>query len=356
MTTNETPKQPPKRPDSPIAQVKLGLNQMREQLIQTLPSHIPVERFQRVTLTAINVNPDLLTADRRSLFNAAVRAAQDGLLPDGREGAFVLFKDKSGKRLVQWIPMKYGLILKARQSGEIDSMGAHIVFQNEIDQGRFTFVIEEGQERLFHKPIKWGERGAMVLAYAYARFKKTGIVEYEVMHRDDILKRRAVSKAQSESAPWKQWEAEMWEKTVIRSLAKRLPLSAEIMRAFEREDEPPSSTFEQMKNAALQDADVAMAQLGAPTEPETETPAGEEAVFVEEENDHELFAKDVLQGGLHRLADEPFEDRREVEDFGAHIRDVISREGGVSDELRDRLIGEFDAALAQKLQTMDKHA
>ena len=113
------PKANPRGPDSPIAQVKHGLDQMRAQLAATLPAHISVDRFQRVVLTAINTNPDLLSADRRSLFNAAVRAAQDGLMPDGREGALVIFKDKNNKKNAVWMPMVFGIIKKSRQSGEI---------------------------------------------------------------------------------------------------------------------------------------------------------------------------------------------------------------------------------------------
>lgn len=69
-----------------------------------LPAHIPVERFMRVILTAIQNNPALLQVSRKSLFNAAVKAAQDGLLPDSREGAIVPYKDEA-----QWLPMIAGL-------------------------------------------------------------------------------------------------------------------------------------------------------------------------------------------------------------------------------------------------------
>ncbi len=60
-----------------------------------LPSHIPVERFKRTIITALNLNPDLRKADRGSLFNAAVKCAHDGLYPDGREAALVVYKTKA---------------------------------------------------------------------------------------------------------------------------------------------------------------------------------------------------------------------------------------------------------------------
>jgi recombination protein RecT len=84
------------RSTDPIAVVRQNLTQMAPQFAAALPKHISVEKFTRVALTAIQNNPDLaVKADRRSLFGACVRLAQDGLLPDGREAAIVMFGDKA---------------------------------------------------------------------------------------------------------------------------------------------------------------------------------------------------------------------------------------------------------------------
>lgn len=262
---------------APIDAIRVGLDKMTPNLALALPRHIPVERFKRVILTALNLTPDLLGADRRSLFNAATKAAQDGLLPDGREGALVIFKDfKSGKQLVQWIPMTFGLIKKIRQSGEIASIAARVVYKNEIDQGRFKFVIEEGEERLIHEPILWGERGEPMLAYATAKFKD-GTVQHEPMTKADIMKARGASKSSGkEHSPWNKWEDEMWRKTAIKRLVKYLPLSAEdnrLQSALARDNETPASDFDEMKQAAIASAQPqsieAARQLGGPAEPET---------------------------------------------------------------------------------------
>jgi len=254
--TSTPPTTSPGKALSPIAQVRNGLEQMRPQFAVVLPSHITPERFERVVMTAINNNPDLLNADRRSLFNAATRAATDGLLPDGREGAFVIFNERSGRRVVAWIPMVFGLIKKIRQSGEVDSIGARIVYEREIEANRFKFVIEDGTERLYHDPLLFGDRGAKVLVYTYARFKETGTVEYAPLHRDDVLKRRAVSKS---AAIWRDWEDEMWLKTAIRAISKRLPLSAEISATIDRDEDP--TEFDKLK------AEVVRQLSAVPPEP-----------------------------------------------------------------------------------------
>ena len=62
-----------------VAEVRLQLDNMQSQFGAVLPKHIPVERFGRVVLTAVQTNPELLNVERRSLWNACMRAAQDGL-------------------------------------------------------------------------------------------------------------------------------------------------------------------------------------------------------------------------------------------------------------------------------------
>src|SRR5215207_10920803 len=83
---------------------------------EALPKHIDVGRFKSVLLTAVTNNPDLERADRHSLWVAAMKAAQDGLLPDGREGVIVIYKTsikRDGKEFwiakAQWQPMVWGI-------------------------------------------------------------------------------------------------------------------------------------------------------------------------------------------------------------------------------------------------------
>lgn len=206
------------------------LTQVIGEIAPTLPSHITPERFQRVVTTAVNINPDLLRADRRSLFNACSRAAADGLTPDGRDGALVMF----GKQAV-WMPMVAGIIKKARQSGEIANFGARIVYENEISAGRFSHKVVDGIPKVDHDPILWGERGKPVLVYSFVQFKD-GLTDFEFLHADDVAKIRAVSRS-ADKGPWKDWPDEMWKKSAIRRHAKRLPVSAELFDVISRDDE-----------------------------------------------------------------------------------------------------------------------
>lgn len=279
----------------------------REEYAPSLPAHITPERFQRTAVTAVNLNPDLLRADRRSLFNACAKSASDGLLPDGRDGAFVIFntKDKGadGKekwiQKVQWMPMIAGIIKKARQSGEISALGARIVYANEIQQNRFTHKVVDGVPKVDHDPILYGDRGAMALVYSFVRFKD-GTVDFEFLHADDVKKIRAVSKAKF--GPWYDWEEEMWKKSAIRRHAKRLPISSELFDTIARDDEVTEFS-RQRQEAESKMISAARSQFGAPVageilnqsdavEPED---ADEFAEFLAAQIDSARSAIDMLQ-------------------------------------------------------------
>src|SRR3990167_4436107 len=79
-----------------VDEVKMSLTKLEPQFKAALPPQIPAERFLRVLLTGVQQSPEIIQADRQSLFAAAMRAAQDGLLPDGREAALVVFNKNVG--------------------------------------------------------------------------------------------------------------------------------------------------------------------------------------------------------------------------------------------------------------------
>ena len=212
-----------------IADVRLQLDTMVGQFAAVLPKHIPVERFGRVVLTAVQTNPDLLGVERRSLWNAAMRAAQDGLLPDGRLGAFVVYKDKRRGPIAQWLPMIAGIRQKVRNSGEVTTWEVHCV--HEKDQ--FDFELGDSP-RIVHRPVR-GARGNIIAAYSIAVMKDGG-VSREVMWVDEIEDVRKASK-NPDGSPWVVWYGEMCKKTVAKRHAKVLPMSSDLDDLLRREDD-----------------------------------------------------------------------------------------------------------------------
>lgn len=200
------------------------LQRYKPKLAAALPAHIKPEKFERVVMTVLNQTPDLLNCDRLSLFTACTKCAQDGLVPDGREAALVPFKGQ-----VQYMPMVYGLIKRTRQSGELASLSAHVVYENDT----FDYALGD-DEHIDHKPTMQPDRGQIIAAYAIAKLKD-GTVQREVMTVAEIEEVRNVSRAKN-AGPWTQWFGEMARKTVVRRLCKYLPLSAELMRTMKRGD------------------------------------------------------------------------------------------------------------------------
>lgn len=201
-----------------IAAVNRDLEKMLPQFSAALPAHIPPERFKRVAQTAINQNPDLVNGDRQALWAACMRAAQDGLLPDGREGALVMFKGKPA-----WMPMVGGIIKKMRNSGELASISAHPVYQN--DEFLYSFGDDE---RIEHRPHLGSDAGQMIAVYAIAKLKD-GTIQREVMTRAEVDKVKASSPS-GNNGPWGKWYEEMARKTVVRRLSKYLPMSTDLER------------------------------------------------------------------------------------------------------------------------------
>ncbi len=214
---------------TPIEAMRGTLVKMQPEFQAALPPQIPVEKFIRTTLTAVQMNPELLGADRRSLLGACMKAAQDGLLLDGREAAPVIFRTKEGPK-VQYMPMVGGILKKIRNSGELASISAHVVYSND----QFEYELGDN-ENIVHKPFLGEDRGKPIAVYAVAK-TKDGAIYREVMSVADVDKVRQASRAK-DAGPWVQWWDEMAKKTVIRRMAKRLPSSADVDQVLASDNE-----------------------------------------------------------------------------------------------------------------------
>ena len=196
-----------------VAQV--ALSQFQSQVRLALPGGVTPARFVRIAVTALQQNPDLAECEPGSVFNALLRAAQDGLLPDGREAALVVFKVKGVQKAV-YLPMIAGFRKIAAESGW--TLRSAVVYSK--DEFEFELGLEQ---RLLHRPAPFTEhRGEPIGAYAVG-VGPGGQREFVVLSKAEIEKVRAVSRS-AELGPWVDWTDEMWEKTAGRKLFKRLPL------------------------------------------------------------------------------------------------------------------------------------
>lgn len=199
---------------------------IKAQMALALPKHMTSDRLARIALTEIRKVPTLAKCDQTSFLGAIMQCAQLGLEPGGALGhAYLLpFENrKKGITEVQFIVGYRGMIDLARRSGQIVSLTARTVHEN--DEFSYQYGLSED---LKHVPAT-GERGALQYVYAVAKLKDGG-VQFEVMSRSDIDKVRAQSKA-GNYGPWQTHYDEMAKKTVIRRLFKYLPVSIELATA-----------------------------------------------------------------------------------------------------------------------------
>jgi recombination protein RecT len=206
-------------------QVRHDLQRMAKEFESVLPPQIPAERFVRTAITAVQQNPELLRTERRSLMGACMKAAQDALLLDGREAALVIYKNKA-----QYMPMVAGILKKVRQSGQISTIAAHVVYERDD----FDYQLGD-EERIFHKPNILQDRGKPVAVYCIARTVDGGAFR-EVMSTAQVEKIRARAPG-GQKGPWvTDWD-EMARKTVVRRLSKYLPSSTDIDQVLQRDIE-----------------------------------------------------------------------------------------------------------------------
>jgi len=203
---------------SVVNEVRNGLEAMKPQFAAALPGHIRTDKFVRVVNTVLQNNPSLLELDRRSLYSACMRSAQDGLLPNGVEAAIVPFKG-----LAQYMPMVAGILKKVRNSGELKSITAQMIYTKD----RFRYYVDSEGEHLEHEPNLFEDRGSAKGVYALATTKDGGVY-IEVLSPEQVNAIRSMSRSKTNS-PWDgPFAEEMWKKSALRRLAKRLPSSTDI--------------------------------------------------------------------------------------------------------------------------------
>jgi recombination protein RecT len=209
-----------------ISDLRSSLGKMQREFETALPSQIPADRFIRTIVTAVQMEPTLLEADRKTLIGACMKAASDGLLLDGREAGLSVYKSRdTGIKTVSYMPMVGGILKKIRQSGEISSIRAHVVYEGD----EFDFELGD-DERIQHKP-NLAQQDKPLAVYAIAKFKD-GDIQREVMSYSQIQKIRAKATGIGKRCWDSEW-GEMAKKTVIRRLAKRLPSSSELDQVFQ---------------------------------------------------------------------------------------------------------------------------
>lgn len=215
---------------APAQALKKTVQNMDKQFAAALPKHIKTEKFVRVVMTAIGLNSKLVEAERNTFFSACMKAAQDGLLPDGKEAAITTYNTKNGV-VAQYMPMVAGLRKKARNSGEIAYMTADVIYSND----EFEYYLDHTGIHFTHRPKLFADRGDAIGAYSFAKLKD-GEISVEVMNKEQIESVQKMSKGTN--TPWNgPFWSEMWKKSVMRRHSKVLPMSSDLEMSLTADDD-----------------------------------------------------------------------------------------------------------------------
>lgn len=184
--------------------------------------HLTPDKLVRIALLATSRTPKLLECSPSSILLAVMQAASLGLEVGGvlGHGYLVPYGNEA-----QFIPGYRGLIDLARRGGHVLTIEARVVRDDDE-----AFHYDLGLEpKLIHRP--GAGNGEITHVYAIARLRD-GVSQFEVMTRAEVDGIRKRSRAGS-NGPWVSDYSEMARKTVVKRLAKYLPLSVELAAALE---------------------------------------------------------------------------------------------------------------------------
>lgn len=157
------------------------LKSMEGEIKNALPAYLPVEKFIRTALTAINSNPDLAECTQDSLLAAIMNSAQLGLefnTPLG-EAYLIPYKNKkTGITTVNFQLGYQGLLKLAYNTGQFKRITAREVRANE------AFDFDYGTGEITHKPCLTGDSGDVIGYYAIYQTKDGG-QDVFYMSKDD---------------------------------------------------------------------------------------------------------------------------------------------------------------------------
>jgi recombination protein RecT len=214
--------------------VKDLIQRQQGQLARALPAQLNVDRFLRLVMTELRTVPRLMECTTASLLGAVMQMAQLGLEPGKTlgHGYLLPFKDgRSGQYEATFVLGYKGMIQLAYRSPNVAA-----IFAREVREGdEFNYGYGLDGDVLHHRPLTTSKRGKPYTWYGLARYKGGGHY-LEVIGPDEVDEHRARSKS-PDSPAWKNDYSSMARKTAIRIMAPFLPLTAEVARAIEQDEQ-----------------------------------------------------------------------------------------------------------------------
>lgn len=190
---------------------------MKGEIENALPAYMPVDKFIRTALTAINTTPKLLDCTRDSLLAAIMNSAQLGLEFNTPLGESYLIP--YGSKVNFQIGYQ-GLLKLAYNSGSFKRITAREVRENE------KFHINYGTGEIDHEPCLTGDSGDVVGYYAIYQTKDGGQDVFYMSKADAERYGQTFSQSYN-SGPWKTNFDAMAKKSALIQVLKYAPKAIE---------------------------------------------------------------------------------------------------------------------------------
>lgn len=212
--------------DSRVGTFRDLLNKQKNQIALCLPKHMDADKMIRVALTAMQRTPKLLECDPTSIMACVMGASELGLELSGPLGQCYMvprYNKNLGCQAATFQIGYRGFQQLAYRSGEVSSFPARVVHEKD----EFSVALGTSQY-IIHKPYMGEDPGPVVAFYAVLNLNR-GNPDFEVMSQAQMLAHR--KRFAADNKIWDSDYEEMGKKTVTRRLAKRAPISTDLVRA-----------------------------------------------------------------------------------------------------------------------------
>jgi recombination protein RecT len=211
------------------------IERMAPELQRAMPRGAEAQQLVRDMLTVVRMTPKLAECHPDTVLGGLMTIAQLGLRPGvlGHAWLLPLWSGRNSRFEAQLIIGYQGMVELAYRTGQIKSLTAHTVYEN--DEFQVSYGIDD---TIVHRPQLNGDRGKPIAYYAVAKFypPRPGVDSghaFYVMtqqemedHRDKFAMAKN-KRTQEISGPWRDHFEAMALKTVVRMLAKWMPKSTE---------------------------------------------------------------------------------------------------------------------------------
>lgn len=236
-----------------IQKVQQWVDQSQARFLQLIPQGIDGARWFEILKSEVGGNPDLRNCEPESVFRAAIEAAKLGLDFSGtlQQAHLIPY----GKKCTLIVGFRGLMALMRKGDPNIQTIEARVVRKND------TLLLDDSILHFRSEPLaeNRGEIRGVFARIIYA----DGSQAYEVMTQAEVEKIRNMGKYKN--AVWNDhWEA-MARKTVIRRLAKYVPLDTVTRDAISKLEQDEFEIQAHVTPPPQQGVDATLAAISAPS-------------------------------------------------------------------------------------------